>query len=63
MAAKKVGNLIKTARTNAGLTQAALAVKIKGVSASDIGKAERSGQFSVGRRDGHAVEPWEKVIS
>ena len=41
MAAKKVGNLIKKARTNAGLTQAALAAKIKGVSASDIGKAER----------------------
>ena len=41
MAAKKVGNLIKKARTDAGLTQAALAAKIKGVSASDIGKAER----------------------
>ena len=41
MAAKKVGDLIKEARTNAGLTQEALAKKIKGVSASDISKAER----------------------
>ena len=41
MAAKKVGDLIKQARTDAGLTQEALAKKIKGVSASDIGKAER----------------------
>lgn len=41
MAAKKVGDLIKEARTNAGLSQAALAAQIDGVSASDIGKAER----------------------
>jgi len=41
MAAKKVGDLIKEARTNAGLSQAALAAQIEGVSASDIGKAER----------------------
>ena len=41
MAAKKVGALIKEARTAAGLSQAALADKIKGVSASDISKAER----------------------
>ena len=41
MAAKKVGDLIRQARTDAGLTQEALAKKIKGVSASDIGKAER----------------------
>ena len=42
MAAKKtVGDLIKEARTNAGLSQAALAEKVDGVSASDIGKAER----------------------
>ena len=41
MAAKKVGDLIKEARTNAGLSQAALAEQIEGVSASDIGKAER----------------------
>ena len=41
MATKKVGDLIKEARTGAGLTQAALAKKIKVVSASDIGKAER----------------------
>ena len=41
MAAKKVGDLIKEARTNAGLTQAALAKKVDGVTASDISKAER----------------------
>ena len=41
MAAKKVGDLIKEARTNAGLSQAALAAQVDGVSASDIGKAER----------------------
>ena len=41
MAAKKVGDLIKAARTNAGLSQAALAEQIDGVSASDIGRAER----------------------
>lgn len=41
MAAKKVGELIKEARTNAGLSQEALAKRIEGLSASDIGKAER----------------------
>ena len=41
MAAKKVGDLIKEARTNAGLSQTALAALVEGVSASDIGKAER----------------------
>ena len=41
MAAKKVGELIKEARTEAGYTQEQLARKIKGVSASDISKAER----------------------
>ena len=41
MAAKKVGDLIKEARTNAGLSQTALAAQVDGVSASDIGKAER----------------------
>lgn len=40
-AKKKVGELIKEARTNAGLSQSALAEKVDGVSASDIGKAER----------------------
>ena len=40
-AKKKVGDLIKEARTNAGLTQTALAGKIKGLTASDISKAER----------------------
>ena len=39
--AKKIGTLIKEARTGAGLTQEALAKKITGVSASDISKAER----------------------
>ena len=41
MATKKVGTLIKEARTNAGLTQEQLAKKVTGCSASDIGKAER----------------------
>ena len=41
MATKKVGDLIKEARTNAGLTQAELAKKVDGVTASDISKAER----------------------
>ena len=41
MAAKKVGDLIKEARTAAGLTQAQLAKKVDGVTASDISKAER----------------------
>ena len=41
MAAKKVGTLIREARTGAGLTQEQLARKISGVSASDISKAER----------------------
>ena len=40
-AKKKVGDLIKEARTNAGLTQTALASQIPGLSASDISKAER----------------------
>ena len=39
--ANKVGPLIKEARTGAGLTQEQLAKKIKGVTASDISKAER----------------------
>lgn len=41
MATKKVGDLIKEARTKAGLSQEALAKKIDGLSAGDIGKAER----------------------
>ena len=41
MATKKVGDLIKEARTNAGLSQEALAKKVDGVTATDIGKAER----------------------
>ena len=39
--AKKVGTLIKEARTAAEMTQEQLAKKVKGLSASDIGKAER----------------------
>ena len=38
---KKIGELIKEARTNAKLTQEQLAQKVDGVSASDISKAER----------------------
>ena len=41
MAAKKVGTLIKEARTKAGLTQEQLAKKVAGLSAADISKAER----------------------
>ena len=41
MASKKLGNLIKEARTEAGLTQEQLARKIAGLSASDISAAER----------------------
>ena len=41
MAAKKVGTLIKEARTNADLTQEQLARRISGLSASDISMAER----------------------
>lgn len=39
--ANKVGPLIKQARTDAKLTQEQLAAAVDGVSASDIGKAER----------------------
>lgn len=42
MATKKLGNLIKQARTDAGLTQEALAKKVDDCSASDISKAERA---------------------
>ena len=41
MAAKKVGTLIKEARTGAGLTQEQLARRISGLSANDISLAER----------------------
>ena len=41
MASKKVGTLIKEARTEAGLTQEQLARRIAGLSASDISAAER----------------------
>ena len=41
MASKKLGNLIKEARTDAGLTQEQLARKISGLSAADISEAER----------------------
>lgn len=39
--AKKVGKLIREARTEAGLTQEQLARRVKGVSADDISLAER----------------------
>jgi len=39
--AKKLGMLIREARTGAGLTQEQLAKKVKGLSASDVSKAER----------------------
>ena len=38
---KKLGGLIRTARTNAGLTQAQLAAKVAGASQSEIGRYER----------------------
>ena len=38
---KKLGNLIKEARTKKGLTQAELAAKVEGLSASALGSAER----------------------
>ena len=41
MASKKLGNLLKEARTEAGLTQEQLARKIAGLSATDISEAER----------------------
>ncbi|MBR5742227.1 MAG: helix-turn-helix transcriptional regulator, partial [Clostridia bacterium] len=39
--AKKIGDLLKEARTGAGLSQKALAEAVGGLSASDVGKAER----------------------
>ena len=39
MASKKVGTLIKEARTEAGLTQEQLARRISGLSANDISLA------------------------
>lgn len=41
MASKKLGNLIREARTEASLTQEQLARKISGLSATDISEAER----------------------
>ena len=41
MAVKKVGALIKEARTKAGLSQDALAKMVDGLSASELGKVER----------------------
>ena len=41
MAQKKVGDLIKEARTKAGLSQEKLAAMIDGLSASEVSKAER----------------------
>ena len=39
--AKKVGNLIKSARLGAGMTQEQLARKVRNCSAADISRAER----------------------
>lgn len=39
--ANKIGNAVKKARTEAGLTQEQLAKKVKGCTASDISKLER----------------------
>lgn len=41
MANQKLGDLIKQARTNAGLTQEKLAKAVGGITANDISKAER----------------------
>jgi len=38
---KKLGNLIKEARTSKGITQAALAEKVSGLTSSDVSKIER----------------------
>ncbi|MBO4351964.1 MAG: helix-turn-helix transcriptional regulator, partial [Eggerthellaceae bacterium] len=38
---KKLGSLIKSARTDAGLTQEQLSKKVKGTTASEIGRYER----------------------
>lgn len=38
---KKLGNLVKEARTAKGLTQAALADKVAGITSSDVSKIER----------------------
>ncbi len=38
---KKLGNLVKKARTEKGMTQAELAKKVKGLTASDISKIEQ----------------------
>ncbi len=42
MAKKKTGELIKEARTGAGMTQEQLSKKVKGLTAADISKAERN---------------------
>ena len=47
MASKKVGTLIKEARTEAGLTQEQLARRISGLSANDISLAEQIGRAHV----------------
>ena len=39
--AKKLGTLVKEARSAAGLSQTALAAKVDGLSAADVGKVER----------------------
>ncbi len=41
MATKKIGTVLKEARTAAGLTQEQLARRVSGVSAADLGRVER----------------------
>lgn len=41
MAKQTVGELIREARTKAGLSQSALAAQLEGLSASELGRAER----------------------
>ena len=45
MAKKTTGQLIKEARTSAGMTQEQLAKKVKGLAATDISKAERGEMY------------------
>ena len=67
MAKKKVGELIKEARTKAGMTQADLAACIQELSASDISKAERGEKghqacpFPEGKRRTALEQPHERA--
>jgi phosphoribosylaminoimidazolecarboxamide formyltransferase/IMP cyclohydrolase len=67
MAVKKVGDLIREARTGAGLTQEALAKKVTGLSASDLGRAERDnavdGYINKNEEDICADGNWQKYFT